>query len=336
MILNIIKKNMVVIAIASTLMACQDSNEQISVGNNQPWEPTQNIEVVAPSGAGGGWDTTARMVAKVLQENNIINQGMGVINKPGGGGAIGWAYIASKESNPYYLFVASPPLIYVPLNGQSRYDFEDFTPIANILADYGAFAVRSDAKWQTLNDLFDDMKEDPESITVIGTSSPGSMNHLMFVQFANEAGVDVQKIKYVSEQGGRIITNILNGSTDVLSGSVSYVLEQVRAGNMRILAVTSAERLPGAASVFPTAKEQGIDSVYINWRGVFAPKNIPENAIEYYEGILRQLIKSQEWQDIRANYGWEEMFISHEDYPGFLARQREIAEELLEKLGITR
>ena len=314
--------------------ACQDNDKAISSTDGTSWKPRQNIELVAPSGAGGGWDTTARMVAKVLQENKIIEKGMGVINKTGGGGAIGWAYIASKKGNPHHLFVTSPPIIYIPLNGQSSYNYQDFTPIVNLLADYGAFAVRADAKWDNLNDLFEDRRDDPQSITVIGSSSPGSMNHLMFAQFADEAGVDIQKIKYISEQDGGLITNILNGSADVLSGSVSYILEQVRAGNMKVLAVTSAERLPGDANIFPTAKEQGIDSTYINWRGIFAPKDISPAAVKYYEEAFTELVNSDEWKAIRANYGWDEMFISHAEYPQFLETQQKRAESLLEKLNI--
>src|SRR5699024_1513633 len=117
-----------------------------------------------------------RMAAKVFNEEGIINQSIGVVNKEGGGGAVGWAYIAGNEGSPYNIFVSSPPIIFVPLNGQSEYGHEDFTPLANMIADYGAFAVKADAKWNDLNELFDDMKKDPESITVVGASSPGSMD----------------------------------------------------------------------------------------------------------------------------------------------------------------
>src|SRR5699024_4238050 len=114
--------------------------------------------------------TTARMAAKVLAEDDIVDANMGVVNKTGGGGAVGWNYIASKAGSPYNIFVTSPPIIDVPLNGNSEYDHTDFTPLANVIADYGAFAVAEDAPWDTLPELFDDMKEDPSSITIIGRS----------------------------------------------------------------------------------------------------------------------------------------------------------------------
>lgn len=189
------------------------------------------------------------MAAKVLDEEGIIDQDIGVVNKTGGGGAVGWAYVANFKGDPYHLFVASPPIIDVPLNGQSEYDHTDFTPIANIIADYGAFVVKADAKWNTLPELFEDMKKDPSSITVNGSSSPGSMDHLQFIRFAKAYGVDITKIKYVSEQDGGELAALLNGSVDVFSTGVAETVEQVRAGNVKVLAITAEERLEGKFSL---------------------------------------------------------------------------------------
>src|SRR5699024_704842 len=236
--------------------------------SNSDWSPEQSIEIVAPSGAGGGWDTTARMAAKVLDEEGIIEQDIGVVNKTGGGGAVGWNYIASKTGSPYNLFVTSPPIIDVPLNGNSEYDHEDFTPIANVIADYGAFVVKEDAKWDTLPELFDDMSDDPTKVTVIGSSSPGSMDHLKFIRFAEAYGVDGEEVKYVSEQDGGEMAALLNGSVDVFSTSVAQAVEQVKAGEAKVLAITAEERLEGdVVEDFETGMEQGIDESYVNWRG---------------------------------------------------------------------
>jgi putative tricarboxylic transport membrane protein len=136
-----------------TSVACSSSGTSGNSFENGEWVPTKPIEVVAPAGSGGGWDTTARMVAQTFEEEGIIDKRLPVVNKPGGGGAVGWAYIAQKEGNPHHIFVTSPPLLLVPLNGQSEYGFRDFTPIANVIADYAAFAVRADAEWNNLNEL---------------------------------------------------------------------------------------------------------------------------------------------------------------------------------------
>ncbi|MFD2044843.1 tripartite tricarboxylate transporter substrate binding protein [Ornithinibacillus salinisoli] len=318
----------------ASLVAC--SNDEASSGDtNGEWEPEQAIEIVAPAGAGGGWDTTARMAAKVFGETGIIEEDIGVVNKPGGGGAVGWAYVAGHEGSPHNLFVASPPLILVPLNGQSEYGYEDFTPLANMIADYAAFAVREDAPWDNLNELFEDMKKDPESITVVGTSSPGSMDHIQFVQIAKAAGVDVTKIKYVTDPDGVGLTQLLNGSVEVFSTGVSETIEQVKAGSIKVLGITSEERLEGEVlEDFPTAKEQGIDATFVNWRGFFGPPNMDEAAVKYYEDKFQELSDSEEFAEIRNQYGWNEMYMNSEEYKAFLEEQNDEVQALLDELGL--
>lgn len=312
-----------------------ESSTSEGEASDSNWEPEESIEILAPSGAGGGWDTTARMAAKVFNEEGIIEQSMGVVNKEGGGGAVGWAYIASKEGSPYHLFVSSPPIMFIPLNGQSEYGHEDFTPLANMIADYGAFAVKADAKWNDLNELFDDMKEDPESITVVGASSPGSMDHMQFIQIAKAAGVDITKIKYVSDQEGGGLTQLLNGSVDVFSTGVAETVEQVKAGKIKVLGVTSEERLTGdVLEDFPTAIEQGIDESFTNWRGFFGPPNMDEAATEYYIEKFKELSDSDAFAEIRDQYGWDEMFMAGDDYRQFLDLQKEELGELLDELGL--
>ncbi|GIN87512.1 tricarboxylic transport TctC [Heyndrickxia sporothermodurans] len=324
------------LAFILVLTSACSSNTSSSKGGKD-WKPDKTIEIVAPSGAGGGWDTTARMAAKVLGEEKIIDQKMGVVNKTGGGGAVGWAYIHSKKGSPYNLFVTSPPMLLVPLNGQSKYDYKDFTPIANLIADYAAFAVRADSKWNSLNDLFDDMKKDPSNVTVIGASSPGSMDHIQFVKIAKAAGVDITKIKYVSDQDGGALTSILNGNADVFSAGVAETAEQVKAGKIKVLGITSEHRLEGdVISDFPTAKEQGIDATFINWRGIFGPPDMDKAAISYYEKKLKELSASSAWADIRKKYGWDEKYIGSQEYQTFLEEENKSVKELLDELGLAK
>lgn len=333
------KKTMLTTILAASTLVFAGCNSEESTnettGESGAFEPTKNIEMVAPAGAGGGWDTTAREVARVFGETGIIEKNMTVINKEGGGGAIAWAYIHGQDDSPYNLFVSSPPLMFVPLNGQSEYGHEDFTPLANMIADYGAFAVSADSEWEDLNDLFDQMKEDPESVTVVGTSSPGSMDHMQFVRIAKAAGVDPKKIKYVSDQDGGALTSVLNGSVDVFSTGVGEVVEQVRAGNIKVLGVTAEERMEGEIlSDFPTAIEQGIDESFINWRGFFGPPNMDPAAVEYYEAKFQELSESEEFAEVREKYGWNEMFLNSEEYEEFLDNEYKEIEVLLEEIGL--
>ncbi|TXL65176.1 tripartite tricarboxylate transporter substrate binding protein [Cerasibacillus terrae] len=276
------------------------------------------------------------MTAQVLNEEGMIKENIGVVNKSGGGGAVGWAYVAGFEGNPHKLFVSSPPIVLIPLNGQSEYGHEDFTPLSNLIADYAAFAVREDAKWDNLNELFEDMKKDPESITVVGASAPGSMDHIQFVQIAKAAGVDIKKIKYVSDQEGGALTQLLNGSVDVYSTGVAETVEQVKAGKIKVLGVTSEERLEGEVlEDFPTAIEQGIDETFINWRGFFGPADMDPAAVDFYEKKFKELSDSDAFAEIRDQFGWDEMYLNNEEYKQFLNEQKKDIKSLLDELGIS-
>ncbi|GIN14230.1 tricarboxylic transport TctC [Shouchella clausii] len=324
------------IGVALLISGCSLPVQSGSVNAEGEWEPDRPIEFIAPAAAGGGWDTTARMLAKTIDEEKIADHSFGVVNKPGGGGAVAWAYI-HKRNDPHNIFISSPPLHFVALAGQSPYGYEDFTPIANLIADYGAFAVRADAKWDTLDELFADMREDPSQVTTIGVSSPGSMDHMQFVLFADAAGVDITKIRYVSDQEGGAMTSVLNGSVDVVSTGVSEAAEQARAGKMKVLGITAPERLEGEfLSTLPTGKEQGIDAEFVVWRGIFGPPDMTDEQLAYYESIFKQASESEAFAEVREAYGWDEMYMDSETFRAFLGEQSEDLEQILDELGFRR
>ncbi|BAC15205.1 hypothetical conserved protein [Oceanobacillus iheyensis HTE831] len=316
------------------LAGCSLPVQSGSVNDQGEWVPDRSIEIIAPAAAGGGWDTTARMLARTIDEEQLADESFGVVNKPGGGGAVAWSYI-HKRNDPHNIFVSSPPLHFVYLNGQSPFGYEDFTPIANLIADYGAFAVREDAKWDTLDELFADMREDPESVTVVGVSSPGSMDHIQFMMFADKAGVDIKKIRYVSDQDGGGMTSVLNGSVDVISTGVMDAVDQARAGKMKILGITAPERLEGDEflETLPTAKEQGIDAEFIVWRGMFGPPDMTDEQLAYYEQAFQKVSESEAFAEVRDMYGWDEQFMNSEEFQVFLDEQYVELEKILIDLG---
>lgn len=316
------------------LAGCSMPVQSGSVNEDGEWVPDRSIEIIAPAAAGGGWDTTARMLAKTIEEEDLADRSFGVVNKPGGGGAVAWSYI-HKRNDPHNIFISSPPLHFVYLNGQSPFGYKDFTPIANLIADYGAFAVRADAKWDTLDELFADMREDPESVTVVGTSSPGSMDHIQFVLFAEKAGVDITKIRYVSDQDSGGMTAVLNGSVDIISTGVMDAADQARAGKLKILGITAPERLEGDEflETLPTAKEQGIDAEFIVWRGMFGPPEMSEEQLTYYEQVFKEVSDSEAFAKIRDMYGWDEQFMDSKEFKAFLDEQYKEIAQILKELG---
>jgi putative tricarboxylic transport membrane protein len=301
----------------------------------EAWEPSKPIEVIAPAGAGGGWDTTARTVAKVLEEESIISQRMAVVNKPGGGGAVGWVYVDGKKDDNHLLFVTSPPIMFVPLNGQSDLGHRDFTPIAGVIADYAAFVVHADSPFNTMNDLVDALKENPKSVSVVGDSAPGSMDHLQFVKAVKAAGVDVKQLKYVSAQDGSGMSMVLGGKVDVYSTGLAEATEQAKAGKVKVLAITAPERIEGdTVSEFPTLKEQGIDDQFVVWRGFMGPKDMDPAAVAYYENAIKEMMATDTWKEQRDNFGWKDNFMSSEEFGQFLDNEYDTMATLMKEIGL--
>ncbi|XUX07583.1 tripartite tricarboxylate transporter substrate binding protein [Sporosarcina sp. UB5] len=315
-------------------MAACSSDDKASSASGE-WKPSKPIEFIVPAGAGGGWDTTARATAKVLEEQKIVNQRFAAVNKPGGGGAIGWAYVNDKKTDDHLLFPTSPPIMFVPLNGQSDLGHKDFTPIAALTADYAAFIVKADSPFQNMNDLVDAMKKDPSSISVVGDSAPGSMDHMQFIKAVSAAGVDAKTVKYVSAQDGAGMTMLLGGQVEVYSTGVGEAVEQVRAGNVRVLGVTSEERLEGEVlSDFPTLKEQGIDDTFVVWRGIMGPKEMSPEAAKFYENALKEMVETDAWKEELDRYGWLSNWMGSEEFSKFLDEEYDKMEALMKEIGL--
>jgi putative tricarboxylic transport membrane protein len=300
--------------------------------------PEKPITMVAPSGAGGGWDKTARSLTKVLGETKLVNQTMTVENKPGGGGIVFMAEYATKDKkNPYKLFVSSPPILINNLKkeGNSPYGYKDATPLAEMTKDFGAIAVAAGSKYKDLKSLVDDIKADPKKVTLAGGSAPGSMDHLIGILPAFKSGVDPKSVKYLSyDGGGEAIAALLGNNADAIGTDVSSLGSYLKAGKIRILAVTSKERLAGDFKDIPTLKELGIDADFTIWRGVLGPKEMTKDEIAYWDTKLKALTETEEWKkELKAN-DWESEYKNSTDFKAFLDSQEKVVIELLTALGM--
>ncbi|MFE1244241.1 Bug family tripartite tricarboxylate transporter substrate binding protein [Fictibacillus sp. NPDC058756] len=322
-----------------SLAACSTSG---SSGNNAGDSdyPKKSITVVAPSGAGGGWDLTARSLTKVLGETKLVDQTMTVENKPGGGGAVYLAeYATQHKKDDYKLYVNSPPILINNLKkeGNSPYGYKNTTPLAQLTKDFGAIVVKEDSKYNSLKELMDAVKKDPKSVTAAGGSAPGSMDHLVAVLPAYKSGVDPKTVKYVSyDGGGEAIAALLGGNADYIATDASAVGEFLKAGKVKVLGVSSTKRLKGELAEVPTFKEEGIDADFTIWRGIFGPKEMSDSAKDYWAKTLKDLNDSKEWQAELERNGWEAEFKDAEEFASFLEEQEKQVEDLLKSLGMNK
>lgn len=302
--------------------------------------PDKSITVIAPSGAGGGLDTTARSMTKILGDTKMVAQTMVVENKPGGGQSVGLAEFVTKHKNDdFKLLLPSTPIIMNNLRkeGNSPHSFRDMKPLAQLTKDYEVIAVRSDSKYNDLKSLMDDFIKDPSLMTVAGGSAPGSLDHLGFMLPAIKAGIDVKQVKYLAyDGGGEAITALLGGSAHVLSTDVSGTMEFLKAGKIKVLAVSSPTRLEGEFKDIPTYKEAGYDTELTNWRGIFGPKEMSEDAVKFWDEKLKELTSSEEWKKELVAKGWDDGYKNAADFTKYLEEQEAQLKEVLTTLGMAK
>jgi putative tricarboxylic transport membrane protein len=176
--------------------------------------PSRPLEIVAPSNPGGGWDAMARTLNRTFEVEKLYTQPISVINKPGGGGAVGMAYIHTKKGDDYELVVYSPPLIINTITKTYPHHYNTLTPLAKLITDYQVFIVKADSPYKTFGDLMAAVKKNPGAVKFAGGSNPGSMDHLAFCKVAKLAGVNPKDLTYVAfSGGGEALTTLLGGAT---------------------------------------------------------------------------------------------------------------------------
>lgn len=291
------------------------------------------IHFLIPGGAGGGWDGTARGTGEALTKAGIVGKASYENMSGGGGGkAIGYL-IENAESNQGTLMVNSTPIVIRSLSGVFPQNFRDLTMVAGTIGDYAAFVVADDSDYMSFSDLVTDFKEDPRSVAIGGGSVPGSMDHLVPAMAFQAAGEDPTQVKYVPyDAGGNAMAALLAGEIAVLSTGFSEAVALADAGEVRILAVTSPQRVEAAPDA-PTLIEQGFDVEFVNWRGFFAAPGLSDSQRAQYITALEAMYATPEWEAVRARNGWVNIYNPGDDFTQFLAQQEEVIGQLMRQLG---
>ncbi len=229
--------------------------------------------------------------------------------------------------------VNSTPIIIRSLTGVFPQSFRDLTPIASVIADYAALVVPKDSKFGSLKDVLASFEKDPKSVKIAGGSVKGGMDHLVPAMIVQAAGGDPLKLRYVPyDAGGKAMAGLLSGDTQVLSTGFSEAIGLAKQGEVKILAVTSAERLPQTPDV-PTVKELGYDMTFANWRGFFAIPNLPQDKQTTYHALFEKMYTTAEWEEIRKQRGWQNLYQPGDKFLTFLEKQEKDIGGIMRKLG---
>jgi tripartite-type tricarboxylate transporter receptor subunit TctC len=281
----------------------------------EPAFPQKNvIEITVLFPAGSSADVTARLLADGMGRQlgaNVI-----VFNRPGAGGAIGYRYVAGQKPDGYSLVWNSNSISTTYHSGLLPFNYEAFEPIARALIESPVIAVRGDSKWKTLADLIAAAKSQPKGITV-GNSGVGSHTHISSAALFRAAGAEVVDVPFGAAQ---VVTSLLGAQVDAVVQLPAALSAYVKDGQVRLLAVLTANRDPAFPDV-PTAREQGFDVSLEAWRGIAVPKGTPKPVIAALETAIRKTVESREFAQKCEPLGVRPAFLSADDFGQLIAKE---------------
>jgi putative tricarboxylic transport membrane protein len=289
------------------------------------------LTLIAPAAPGGGWDGFAREGQQALRAQGVVNNPQ-VVNIPGAGGTIGLSQFVQDPGREDALMVTGGVMVGAIELADNPESFDDVVPIARMADDYAALVVPADSEFQTLEDFLAAWKQDPGANS-IGGGSLGSIDHLLSGLLAEEVGIDPSAVNYVAYSGGgEALNSLLSHTTAAGMSGYNEVKDQVEAGSLRALAISSPERLGGVD--VPTFREQGVDVSMSNWRGVVAAPGITEEDKEAFIDIVTEWHATPEWQDALARNNWDDTFSTGEEFEDFIDGEVATAQQIVKDLGL--
>jgi len=285
--------------------------------------PNQPVEMTVLFG--GSSATIAQLLADAMAKE--LGVAVAAVSRTGASGAVGYSYVKSTPPNGYNIVWNSNSISTAYHNGNMDFNYKAFDGIARVGMEVPAMAVRTDSGWKKLKDFGAAAKKRKLKV---GISGRGSFTHLSSAALFNKMGIDVVYVPYGK---GKAPVELLAGRIDAALQWPSQFQSHVQAGTLRVIAVTSAERIPVMPDV-PTAKEQGYDVDMVLWRGVAAPKGTPKQAIARLEQAIKHAVDSQEFQAHCKRLGFEPAFLPAAEFDRFIAKDDVEIARLMASLGL--
>ena len=288
--------------------------------------PAKPVEMVVSWPAGGGTDVVARVFAEAAK--NHFSQPIMVVNKPGAIGTIGLADVANSRPDGYKVLMATPEVLIAPLLGMGHASIDNFVAIARINADPSAITVRTDSPWKTIEEFMAYAKANPGKVT-LSTSGNGAIPDVAAMAIEEKTGVKFTRIPYQGEAPA--IQAALAGQVDATVVAPGALSQHVKAEKLRVLAVTSAQRVSEFSNV-PTFKEKGVDVGIGTWRGLLMPKGTPVDVINSWRELARKVNSEQKFQDSLKRQNINVIFEDSEAFASVLKDNQDTFKRLIPKI----
>ncbi|WP_432075467.1 Bug family tripartite tricarboxylate transporter substrate binding protein [Streptomyces wuyuanensis] len=290
------------------------------------------LRLMVPNSPGGGYDITARTAAKNAEDAELTHD-IEVFNLPGAGGTVGLTRLVGEHGNGRLAMSMGLGVVGAVHTNKSPKTLADTTPIARLTEEQDIVVVAKDSPYKTIRQLVAAWKKDPAKVPVGGGSSPGGPDHLAPMLMARAAGIAPGSVNYVPfDGGGELLASILGNKIAFGVSGVGEYLDQIRSGELRLLAVTGPKRVPGLDA--PTLRESGLDTDFTNWRGIVAPPGLTAAERDKLVGLVTELHGSKQWQESMRKNGWDDAFLPGEKFGDFLRAQDRRVDSVLKELGL--
>ena len=292
----------------------------------QAWRPTRDVEFVIPFGVGGGADLMARVIQKIITDERMVPVAINPVNRPGGGGAVGIAYVAaSRRTDPHTLVLINGTTQITPIMVPNVRTLSEVRPIANVMLDDFLLFVRADSPHQTAAAFAAAARSAPPRS--VNFSTGGTTDQMAITVFGRAIGAELNMVNFNS--GGEALTALLGGHVQASIGNPLEFTGHLNSGAVRAIGVFRDTRFTDLPNV-PTMKEQGINAENFQmWRGVAVPRQVPDAAAEYWTGIMQRVVATEAWKKyLRDNVASEATMVGA-DFINFLSAQERLYRGLL-------
>jgi putative tricarboxylic transport membrane protein len=277
------------------------------------WKPERPVEIIVTCQPGCGPDIAARTIQKIWQERRIVEVPATVVNKPGGGGAVAYSYIHQKPGDGHAIVLSGAGAVVNSIMGRGV-GYKELTALAMMSAEYVGIAVRPDSPFRSGRALLDALKQDPNAIAFGIANSLGNANHQAIALALKVEGIHPARVRnVVFQSGAHSMTALLGGHVQAVPASVGLWANPMKAGQVRLIAVSSPQRLGGAFAPVPTWREQGTDAVVSVWRMITAPPGLTPAQTAFWQNALKKTTEAPEWKrDLEINYQNDEFMAGAE------------------------
>ncbi|HEX7744297.1 MAG TPA: tripartite tricarboxylate transporter substrate binding protein [Micromonosporaceae bacterium] len=321
-----------VLALGLAMTACGTTADDNTGGGKDNAGPITGLRVMVPNSPGSGYDTTARTATKAMEDAKLARN-VEVFNVAGAGGTVGLQRLVNEKGSDKLLMQMGLGVVGAAYTNKSKATLQDTTPVAKLIEEAEAIVVPKGSPYNTLQDLVTAWKANPGKIPVGGASAVGGPDHLTPMLLAKAVGVAPKSVNYVSyDGGGELLTGILGKKVAFGATGIGEIAEQAKAGEVKVLAVTSAERVKEVDA--PTLKEQGVDLVFSNWRGIVAAPGLSDDAKKNLVDLVTKMHDSKEWKDALAAKGWTDAFAAGDEFATFLKSENDRVAGVLSELGL--